>query len=215
MLKIKKSLKKLYYKLTPLKLREIRYQLSLEEKPLSRFFDYLREQKQFLKDLNRNSITFNFQYYLSICAIVHNEAEYIAEWIEYHIYIGVGKFIIYDNESDDNIKEILKPYINRGIVEYFFLPGKILELFKYKSKKEHLQEMKRWCHNVQYHAYADAIKRYKYFTFWLAFIDIDEFIVPISTKTLPEFLHDFENQAGIEIFWLLYGSGGHIKKQNN
>jgi len=212
MLKYKKILKELYYKLTPSKLRELCRQLSSELKPLSCLFDYLRERKIFLKDVNRYSPPFNFQYYLSICAIVHNEAYYIAEWLEYHLIIGVEKFFIYDNESDDNIKEILKPYINRGIVEYIYLSGKKLELYKYKSDKERYQELIRWCHNVQHHAYSEAVKKTKYSTFWLAFIDIDEFIVLTSKKTIPEFLHDFENQVGIELFWIMYGSSGHINK---
>jgi hypothetical protein len=41
------------------------------------------------------------------------------------------------------------------------------------------------------------------------FIDTDEFVAPISTKTIPEFLKDFEQFGGVEINWVLYGSSGH------
>jgi hypothetical protein len=40
------------------------------------------------------------------------------------------------------------------------------------------------------------------------FIDCDEFVVPISTKTIPEFLKDFEQFGGLELNWLNYGSSG-------
>jgi len=62
--------------------------------------------------------------------------------------------------------------------------------------------------------YNDAIQRYKYSSFWLAFIDIDEFIVPVNNESIPDFLRDFEDVPGIEIDQVKYGSGGHEKKTN-
>lgn len=61
---------------------------------------------------------------LSFVAIVKNEAPYIIEWIEFHKLVGVDKFYIYDNESSDNLKELLQPYIKSGIVVYHSSPGK-------------------------------------------------------------------------------------------
>jgi len=55
-----------------------------------------------------------FNNTISIVAMVKNESEYIKEWLEYHMLVGVDKFVIYDNNSDDNLKEILQPYINSG-----------------------------------------------------------------------------------------------------
>ena len=52
-----------------------------------------------------------FPQYLSLCAIVKNEAPYLPEWIEFYKLVGVEKFYIYDNDSTDNTKEVLKPYI--------------------------------------------------------------------------------------------------------
>ena len=68
------------------------------------------------------------QYYLAVCAIAKNEGPYFQEWIEWHRKQGVEKFYIYDNESTDCTKEVLKPYIESGLVEYttptalFFFP---------------------------------------------------------------------------------------------
>ena len=133
-----------------------------------------------------------FKNYLSICAIIKNEGDYLKEWIEFHRLVGVEKFYIYDNESTDNTKEILASYIKEGIVEYVLWPG-----------------LKQ-----QIPAYNDAIKRYKYDTRWLGFIDLDEFIVPIETKIIPEFLVQFEPYSGLEINWLTYGSNGHETQSN-
>jgi len=133
----------------------------------------------------------SFPHYLCVCAIAKNEAPYFAEWLEYHILMGVGKFYIYDNESDDNTKKVLAPYIKAGIVEYTYWPG----------EKQQLP------------AYEDCIKRHKYDARWLAFIDIDEFIVPMKDKNLNACLSLIPYDAGqILLPWALYGSGGHLKK---
>ena len=155
-----------------------------------RFFDHFNQIKQYKKDIKLKPA--DFPFYLSIIAVVKNEAPYIAEWIEYHLLVGVQKFFIYDNESSDNLKKCLEPYIINNIVEYIYFPGI----------------------RQQLNSYNDAIKRYRYKSFWLAFIDIDEFLVPVSTETIAEFLRDFEDVPGIEINQVIYGSGGNHKKTN-
>jgi hypothetical protein len=135
----------------------------------------------------------DFQYYLSFVAILKNEALYIEEWLEYHILLGVQKFYLYDNESSDNLVQILQPYIKAGIVEYKYFP--------YKRK--------------QILAYNDILEKAKKETYWLAAIDLDEFIVPMKDETIPDFLKDFEQYAGVKINWLVYGSSGerHWRKE--
>lgn len=125
-------------------------------------------------------------YYLSICAIAKNEGLYFEEWIEWHRKMGVEKFYIYDNESTDCTKEVLTPYIKSGLVDYTYFPG-----------------CKR-----QLAAYDDCFERHRLETRWLAVIDLDEFIVPVKDRNIPDFLHRMEKFAVVEINWLVYGSGG-------
>ena len=47
---------------------------------------------------------------------------------------------------------------------------------------------------------------------WIAFIDLDEFIVPIKDTSIPKFLSRFESFAAVEINWLIYGSSGRKTK---
>ena len=137
-----------------------------------------------------------FPNYLSVCVIAKDEARYFPEWIEYHKMMGVDKFYVYDNESSDGTYEVLKPYIDSGLVEYRFFPGKKRQL----------------------PAYIDCVRRHKYDSKYIAFIDMDEFIVPIKHKTIPEFLESVAGDlrapelSGVEINWLIYGSGGHEKR---
>ena len=131
------------------------------------------------------------KYYLTVCAIAKNEGPYFEEWIEWHRSLGVEKFYIYDNESTDNTKEILTPYIETGLVEYNFWPG-----------------MKQ-----QLPAYDDCLEKHRIDARWIAVIDLDEFIKPIKDKTITEFLKRFEDFSAVEINWLVYGSGGAKTKQ--
>lgn len=127
---------------------------------------------------------------LAVCAIAKDEGPYFKEWLDWHISQGVEKFYIYDNESTDCTREVLRPYIESGVVEYCYYPG----------------------YRRQIAAYDDCIDRHRFDTRWLAFIDLDEFIVPIADSSIPEFLKRFEDSPAVEINWLIYGSGGAEKK---
>lgn len=129
-------------------------------------------------------------HYLTVCAIAKNEGPYFKEWIEWHIKMGVEKFYIYDNESTDNTKEVLDPYVASGVVEYVYFPGKRQQLL----------------------AYDDCLEKHRLDAHWIAVIDLDEFIVPQKDKNIPDFLKRFESYPAVEINWLIYGSGGAKEK---
>ena len=132
-----------------------------------------------------------YQFYLTLCTIAKNEGRYLQEWIEYHKMMGVEKFFIYDNESTDNTLKILKPYIGSNLVEYRYFPGKKMQL----------------------KAYADCVRKHKRNTRYLGFLDIDEFIVPIKHKTIPDYLRSLGRFSGVQINWLVYGSSGAKKRK--
>ncbi|MDR1952230.1 MAG: glycosyltransferase family 92 protein [Elusimicrobiota bacterium] len=129
----------------------------------------------------------SFENELSVVSIIKNEARYIREWLEFHLLVGVEKFYIYDNESTDNVKEILSPYVKAGIVKLIDCPGKAQQCY----------------------AYMDAMCKYANKTKWLAIIDLDEFIVPLKDEKITDFLKDFNDYCQILIGWNLYGSSGH------
>ena len=97
-----------------------------------------------------------FLHDLSVVAILKNESLYLKEWLDYHLAAGVEHFYLYDNDSTDNQAEVVKPYIAAGLVDYFPLPGKAM----------------------QYVAYNDAVKRFKFHCRYMTFIDGDEFVYP-------------------------------------
>ena len=115
--------------------------------------------KRLLCDKNQKN-----KYFLSAVLMVKNAACYMDEWINYHKLVGVDHFYIYDNESTDNLKEVLKPYIKSGLVTYTYWKGK----------------------GQQRVIYTDALLKYMDNSKWMTFIDDDEFIVPVSQKTIPD-----------------------------
>jgi hypothetical protein len=149
------------------------------------YYEYLKYRKV------RGEGDFGFENELCVVTIIRDEAPYIQEWIEYHLLVGVEKFYIYDNESKDNLKAVLEPYIKEGIVSYRYISGRL---------------------NRQFLAYKDAIRRCKNKTKWLAIIDMDEFIVPKAHEKITDFLKDFDCYSEISIAWVIYGSSGFINK---
>ena len=130
------------------------------------------------------------RHYLSVCVIAKNEGSYFKEWLDWHISQGVEKFYVYDNESTDDTKEILKPYIESGIVDYTYFPG----------------------YRKQLAAYDDCLKKHRYETRWLGIIDMDDFIIPLKDKNIPQYLRKLEEWPVIEINWLCYGSSGQKER---
>ena len=134
-----------------------------------------------------------FKYELAITAILKNEAPYIKEWLDYHLLAGVDHFYLYDNDSTDNLRELLQPYIDNDTVTYKFYTGKGMQLA----------------------AYNEAVKDYKFDCQYMAFIDADEFIYPQENKSIKEVLNEIlsinGNAEGIVINWQIFGSSNQEK----
>lgn len=135
-----------------------------------------------------------FKHDLAIVAIVKNEGLNLPEWLCYHINLGFSKFLIYDNGSDDNIKDVLAPYIKDGIVEHIWYPGK----------------------DMQWRAYQDSLVRLRDDCRYIAYIDLDEFLVPKEGKTVLEIVQTLIDQhpyaGGVCMKWFNFGTSGHIER---
>lgn len=130
------------------------------------------------------------QNYLTICSIAKNEGPYVKEWLDWHINKGVEKFYFYDNESTDNTREVLEPYIRSGVVDYKYWPGRCQQL----------------------PAYDDCMENHRFDSRWIAVIDLDEFIIPVRDGSIPAFLKTMEDFSVVELNWMCYGSGGQKEK---
>lgn len=138
----------------------------------------------------------HFKYELAMVSISKNEGPYIQEWIEFHKLVGFTKFYFYDNESDDDTLDVLKPYIDSGLVEYTLIKGK----------------------GRQLDAYNDAIVKHKDECRWMAFLDMDEYLMPTKPfekiyNVVSELISKAgKGAAGIGVNWCIYGSS-HLNKK--
>ncbi len=132
-----------------------------------------------------------FKYKVSVASVFKDEGPYLREWIEYYLLLGVEHFYLYNNHSTDDFREVLNPYIERGIVELFGWD------YSYANIRE-------WG-PIQTEAFRDAVNRSKKVTDWLAIIDIDEFIVPKKDSNLKNLLKHYDDYAGLMLHWQMFG----------
>ena len=115
---------------------------------------------------------------LAVAAIVKNEAPYLLEWIAHHRNIGVERFFIADNNSNDGTTELLRELALHKIVDHIPYPGKPGT-------------------PPQVPAYRSIIEEFGDCVDWIAFIDADEFIVADDPDfSIPGFLEQLPDDVG-------------------
>src|SRR3990170_302758 len=124
---------------------------------------------------------------LGIVVIVRNEAPYLEEWLCYHLAVGVQHVFLYDNGSDDGLHEVVDRYVTHGLVSvvHWPLPG------------------------GQIDAYSHALRFFGPSVEWLAFIDVDEFIVPLVDDDIPALLARWPDAADVRLPRVDFAFSGH------
>lgn len=143
-----------------------------------------------------------YRYELAIGAIFRDEAPYLKEWIEFHKLVGVEHFYLFNHGSVDDYFPVLQAYIESGEVELFQWP--------YTASS-----WENWLYEVQAKAYETCIALAEGQTKWLALIDIDEFLTPISSDRVPDILKEYEGFGGVGFNWKLFGHSGLLDLKPN
>ncbi|WP_018609036.1 glycosyltransferase family 92 protein [Uliginosibacterium gangwonense] len=128
------------------------------------------------------------KYYLSACVRIKNEARFMPEFLAYYKSLGFEHVYIYDNNSTDEISQILKPFIDEAFVSIVDWP----RVPAYPS------------------CYIDFFSTKACESKWVAFVDADEFIVEKKQGELLSLLKS-TRASSIGINWRMYGSSGHEK----
>src|SRR3990170_1424297 len=110
----------------------------------------------------RKPLTERGRFDVSVMAILKNVAPNMEEWLCHHMAIGVDHFFLYDNGSSDALHEVLRPYADHGIVTTVYFPMRGLQ----RDANNH------------------ALRFFGATTEWLAFVDIDEFLVPEHDESI-------------------------------
>lgn len=119
-----------------------------------------------------------------ICCIAKDEELYIDEWIAYHLKLGFDGIYVYDNSTDGRLESLSARY--QGYVHVTHFPGQP-------------QQMNAYRHFLREHSQNHT---------WVAFIDVDEFIVLRKHLHIHAFLEEMCGCGSVALNWLYFGSNG-------
>ena len=141
-----------------------------------------------------------------ICTVIKNEHQYLDEWIQYHLRLGIDYIFIFEDFDSDSHKNITDKYDNVSLCN-------IHEILtdSEKNKAFDIKINKRY--NVL-HFYYKHILLYiksKYQYDWCFILDADEFItLENNEQNINYALSKYENYDAIILRWKCYGASGHI-----
>jgi hypothetical protein len=129
---------------------------------------------------------------IAVCAIFKDEAPFLPEWLAFHTMIGVDRFFLYDNGSNDGGGDLIRRSAFDRNVTLTDWPERPGQLSAYNHFRVH-------------HA--------RNFT-WAAFIDVDELIIPLAGTSIRDILmyQVYRPYAAILLQWLVFGPSGHERR---
>jgi hypothetical protein len=113
-----------------------------------------------------------------VVCIAKDENQYIEEWVNYYEKLGFDEIFMYEN---DWICPIDRPL---------------------------LKKKKIFGNHMQMSAYNDFLKNYRNDYDWIAFFDVDEFLVLKKHNNIKDFLMENDNGFGIAVNWMFFGACG-------
>jgi Glycosyltransferase family 92 len=132
--------------------------------------------------------------YLGFCLVVKDQNEDLREWVDYHYAMGASRFYVYDDggTGPTPASDVLQDLIEKGVVLY----------------KDTHKRPKRQLANYQ-----RCLTSHRHQHQWLAFLDVDEFIVIDEEKvSIPLMLSNYTQYGGVGLNWVMFGSSGYDKR---
>lgn len=131
---------------------------------------------------------------LAVCGFFRGETPYLREWIEYHRLVGADHFYMLNNDPDPAPAEAVLARYPDGLVTHLPWPG----------GPAVAQQMLGYQHVL-----ALSAGRCR----WVAFIDLDEFIVPLDGDSVPAILDSLPDCGGVGMNQRVFGTSGHDTPQ--
>ncbi|MEL7140285.1 MAG: glycosyltransferase family 2 protein [Pseudomonadota bacterium] len=128
---------------------------------------------------------------IAIAAIFKDEAPYLEEWIEFHALLGVRAFFLYDNGSTDGSAALLEA--GGFSAEVTRLPWWSFDGMQGTQQLAHAHMLGNFAADFR----------------WVAFIDVDEFLMPAEGESLPATLERFQHLPCVSLPWICFGPNGH------
>lgn len=125
---------------------------------------------------------------ISLVAICKDELD-VSCWIDYNLTIGFDNILIYDDFSK--------------IPVTYYDPRVEIKLVDEEDRHTYVEKIIK---------YYDRGVRHFYHSDWVAFFDIDEYLVFDPQKELKDVLSEFSEYGAVMPHWRLFGSNGHVDK---
>lgn len=132
---------------------------------------------------------------LAIACLFRNSAFFLREWIEHYLLMGATRFYLCDNLSEDDGREVLRPYVESGVVVLTRCDREFVSQFE--------SEIHTPFFDVVLRAAAGEAR-------WVACMDSDEFVAPVRAddRDLLTVLRRYEDEPVVYAHWQLYGTSG-------
>jgi hypothetical protein len=112
---------------------------------------------------------------VALVCIAKDEENYIKEWIDYHFKLGFDDIFIYQND------------------------------WRWPVEMHNVHKIEFDGSFKQVEAYNNFIQTYYEKYDWIAFFDLDEFLVLKKHKNIKDFLIDYKDYLAIGINWVIFG----------
>ncbi|KAL3809303.1 hypothetical protein ACHAXA_009427 [Cyclostephanos tholiformis] len=140
----------------------------------------LRRQFPNLADLDRSALTS-----AALCGIVKDAEPYLDEWVDYNFGLGFHTIYLVDNSADHELRNWQDRRRNSGYsVRVIPKPGTHRQMYSYHICASEFKND---------HAY-------------MAFFDVDEYLVLKKHDTVDDFLRDHLPKGALQISWYIFGT---------
>ncbi len=127
------------------------------------------------------------------CTIIKDEHQYLEEWINHNISLGFDEIWLFEDYKSKSHKDITDKYpqvhLNR--------------LYSIKNSFKKNRSKQCWLYNY-------FLRKYNQRFDWVAFIDIDEFIMFEEGWNLQKLINEYQNEGGVYLFWKMFNANGLI-----
>lgn len=126
------------------------------------------------------------------CTVIKDEQQYLEEWINHNLNLGFDEIWLYEDFNSIPHNDICDKY-----------PQVHLNKIEDIESKINVRDKQTSTWNYFINEYKDQFD-------WVAFIDIDEFIMFDEGWDFYKLLNEYQNEGGIYLFWQMFNASGHI-----
>jgi len=135
---------------------------------------------------------------VALFCIIRNEHNYVKEYVEHYLNLGFTNIYFIDNSSNDHLDDIIN---DMNVKDKVFI-------INIRNKEPFKNNFGDYCTNL----YTSLYNIYYFKYDWLAFFDLDEFLILNKDNNIKEYLSRdmFKNIDQIHINWLVFDDNDQL-----